>query len=206
MPYAFFVWCGTFLDGAPFVAPRWRGNGYAAGARPLIGHPPARSPPQGGMSSRGGGAETSRVAPEAPATPLRSAKPLSSRGRGRPLSGCWRGSRWLAWRAYVWMLERWRGLRGIKIKYMFFQQEQRSIQEHVPVPLPCYNFFSVSHLDLVRCRESLQRVHQQVDGERGLCGSDLDTRGLPKNDGRCVPLQDAGSPWHTDPRLLLIPA
>jgi len=88
----------------------------------------------------------------------------------------------------------------------FSKKKKRSIQEHVPVPLPCYNFFSVSHLDLVRCRGLLQRVHQRVDGERDPCTPDLDTRGLPKNDGRCVPLQDAGSPWHTDPRLLLIPA
>ena len=88
----------------------------------------------------------------------------------------------------------------------FSKKKKRSIQEHVPVPLPCYNFFSVSHLDLVRCRGLLQRVHQRMDGERDPCTPDLDTRGLPKNDGRCVPLQDAGSPWHTDPRLLLIPA
>ena len=79
----------------------------------------------------------------------------------------------------------------IPIPYFPFLRKE-VIQPHLPIRLPCYDFTPVT------CPAFGSSLFRWV--------TDFGRYWLPWCDGRCV--QDPGtySPWHSDPRLLAIPA
>ena len=89
------------------------------------------------------------------------------------------------------------------------KNKNEPVQPQVPLRLPCYDFTRVTkpaldHKSLERSKRLFKEKESNLHDQKRFMvfGS---TR-LPRCDGRCVQSPRTDSPWHADPRLLVIPA